>query len=80
MWLFWLLLVFEFGSIAVCLWALQRLYRYIRKYRFDESVYSLLFGFIHLRYFAFGYVSMTALAVLTGFSFAFSLFSHASST
>lgn len=36
-------------SIAVAAISLKRLYTYIRRYRFDESKYTLLFGFVHLR-------------------------------
>lgn len=54
--LFSLLHVLSFGFALL---SLGRLFHYIRRYRFDESKYTLLFGFIHLRaiavfYFVFG--------------------------
>ena len=39
-------------SIGFALLALLRLYHYIKRYRFDESKYTLLFRFIHLRWIA----------------------------
>lgn len=46
-------------SIGFTLFTLKRLYHYIRRYRFDESKYTLLFGFIHLRWIAAGYLVLT---------------------
>lgn len=37
-------------SIGFAFLALMRLFHYIKRYRFDESKYTLLFGFIHLRW------------------------------
>ncbi len=76
MWLFWALLLAEIVSILVCLFGIKRLYKYIRRYRFPENVYTLLFGFLHLHYFVLGYLLCMGLATVTGILFAFSLFSH----
>jgi hypothetical protein len=43
-------------SIGFALLVLLRLYHYIKRYRFDESKYTLLLGFIHLRWIAALYV------------------------
>ncbi|MFA4814901.1 MAG: hypothetical protein WC924_03120 [Candidatus Gracilibacteria bacterium] len=75
-WFFWLLLGVEIVSAAVCFWGLKRLYHYIRRYRFDESVYTLPFGFMHLRYFVYFYVTTVLLAGATGFIFVLSLLNH----
>lgn len=45
-------------SIGIAIAIYLRLYGYIRRFRFDESKYTLLFGFVHLHwvhilYFAF---------------------------
>lgn len=45
-------------SIIYCLISVKLLYRYINKYRFDESKYTMLFGFLRLRYIAMAYVSL----------------------
>lgn len=42
--------------LGLTLW---RLYKYIRRYRFAESKYTLLFGFVHLHWFAIGYTVLT---------------------
>lgn len=75
-WFFWLLIAVEIISALACFWAVRRLYRYIRRYRFDESFYTLLFGFVRMRYFVYSYVATVTLAGLTGIIFAFSLLSH----
>lgn len=58
-------------SLLLCGVTVKRLYAYIRRYKFDESVYTLLFGFLHLRYFIFAYVFMTFLATASGLFLAF---------
>ena len=59
-------------SLVFCAVAVKRLYAYITRYRFDESVYTLLFGFVHLHYFVWGYIFMTLLLAMLGLFFAFS--------
>lgn len=71
--IFGLLFVVQMGSLALGFVALRRLYVYIHKYRFDESTYTLLFGFLHLRYFAVWYVVMLGLAAVLELVYAFSL-------
>jgi hypothetical protein len=46
-------------SIIFCMLSVHLLYRYIHKYRFDESKYTLLFGFLRIRYIATLYVVLT---------------------
>ncbi|MBN1495043.1 hypothetical protein JW911_04930 [Candidatus Peregrinibacteria bacterium] len=46
-------------SIIFCLLSVKLLYRYINRYRFDESKYTLLFGFFRLRLLAGLYVLFT---------------------
>lgn len=48
-------------SIGFAVLALWRLYYYIKRYRFDESRYTLLFGFVHLRWIAIMYLGFVAL-------------------
>lgn len=43
-------------SLLFVFLALYRLYSYIRRYRFDENGYTLLFGFVHLHWFAYLYI------------------------
>lgn len=58
-WVFFLVLhTVSLGFAALSLW---RLYYYIRRYRFDESKYTLLFGFVHLHWIAMAYVALTVL-------------------
>jgi len=76
MWFFWLLLIVETASAAVCFWAVWRHYRYIRRYRFDESFYTLLFGFVRMRYFVYSYITAIFLTGLTSLIFVLSLFDH----
>ena len=73
---FWVFISVEIASLFTCLWAIRRLYKYINRYRFDETVYTLLFGFMHLRYFVFAYLLTMSLAAFTGAVFAFSLLDH----
>lgn len=47
------------GSIAFTLLVFWRLYYYIRRYRFEESKYTLLFGFIHLSWVAAMYLILS---------------------
>lgn len=44
---------------------LYRLYAYIKRYRFDESNYTLLFGFVHLRWLVWLYGSLTVFWIIT---------------
>ncbi len=76
MWLFLALLLVEMGSLLACLLGVRRLYKYIYRYRFDETVYSLLFGFMHLHYFVYAYLLSMGVAAVTGILFAFSLLSY----
>lgn len=48
-----------------------RLYKYINRYRFSESVYTLLFGFMRLRYFVWIYVVTTLFMGVVTFLYAF---------
>jgi cbb3-type cytochrome oxidase subunit 3 len=53
-------------SITFCFISVRILYRYINRYRFDESKYTLLFGFLHLRYIQISYITLTVvLAILS---------------
>lgn len=54
-------IILHLVSTALAAFSVHRLFRYIRKYRFDESKYTLLFGFIHLRAVAFVYVVLAIL-------------------
>ncbi len=45
-------------SVGFAFLTLWRLYYYIKRYRFDESKYTLLFGFVHLRWIAAGYLGL----------------------
>jgi len=42
-------------SLLFALITMSRLYDYIRHHRFGESKYTLLLGFVHLRWIALGY-------------------------
>ena len=65
-WIFFIVL--HAVSMSFVLFSLHRLYRYIGRYRFDESKYTLLFGFVHLRWIAAGYLFTAVLWI--GVSFA----------
>lgn len=73
--IFILLFAVQFVSLLMMALSIKRLYAYIRLYRFDESVYTLLFGFLHLRYFVALYVATVLLAILVETIYAFSLLS-----
>jgi len=72
MWFFTVLIVVQIVSILFCMATVKRLYDYISEYRFGESVYTLLFGFVHLRYFVYLYIFTVAGVATLGFLFAFS--------
>ena len=57
--LVWITTIIGVISIGFCLMSIKLLYRYINRYRFDESKYTLLFGFIRLRYIAATYAVFT---------------------
>jgi hypothetical protein len=69
------LLLLSFVSSVFCAITIRRLYVYINKYKFDESVYTLLFGFVRVRYIVSLYIFMVALAAVLGLLFAFNLLS-----
>ena len=71
--LFVFLFAVQFISLFVVFVSVKRLYAYIHLYRFDESVYTLLFGFLHLRYFVVLYIVTVAVAVVAETIYAFSL-------
>ena len=50
-----LFVVLSIISVSFTLLSLWRLYSYIRRYKFAESEYTLLFGFVHLHWFAVAY-------------------------
>ncbi len=72
MWFFIILLLVGIVSFALCALTIKMLYTYINQYRFAESVYTLLFGFIRLRYFVYLYVFFVILAGAFSASLAFS--------
>jgi len=59
--LVWITTVIGIISIGFCLMSVKILYRYINRYRFDESKYTLLFGFVRLRYIAAAYIVISIL-------------------
>lgn len=69
---FTVLLLIEIISIGICIWTIKKLYAYINQYRFSESVYTLLFGFIRLRYFVYLYGIFVLLSAVLGTFIAFS--------
>lgn len=56
-----LFIALHVASVGFALLSIARLYAYIRKYKFDESKYTLLFGFVHLRWIAGLYLIFTLL-------------------
>ncbi len=72
MWFFIILLLVEIVSLALCALAVKKLYAYINQYRFAESVYTLLFGFIRLRYFVYLYLSFVLISSALGLTLAVS--------
>lgn len=76
MWFFSVLLTLEIASVLIAYFAVQRLYAYIYRYRFDESVYTLLFRFVRLRYIAWLYGGSVLGAALIGGFFAFSYLTY----
>lgn len=72
MWLFSILILVQIVSAAVCALTVRKLYAYINQYRFGESVYTLLFGFMRLRYFVYLYAFMVTAATVLGLSLALS--------
>ena len=63
-------------SIVLALVAVRRLMIYVYRYRFPESSYTLLLGFLRLRYFVVLYLVMVALVTALEMIFAFSLLSQ----
>lgn len=62
-------IILQLGSVVFAFISLTRLFSYIRRYRFDESKYTLLFGFMHLHWFAILYCAV--MFTWVGVSFAF---------
>ena len=67
------LMLLQIASLVLCAITIKRLYAYINKYTFDESVYTLLFGFVRLRYIVSIFIFMVTLNAAVGVLFAFSL-------
>lgn len=63
-----LFIVLHTVSLGFATFSLWRLYHYIRRYRFDESKYTLLFGFLHLRWIAGAYVTLAVLWVVISYT------------
>lgn len=64
-----IILLVQSVALLITLLSVKRLYAYIHKYRFDESVYTLLFGFMRLRYFVVSYLLIVALTVCVQIAF-----------
>lgn len=56
-------------SSGFALLALWRLYEYIKRYRFDESKYTLLFRFVHLHWIVTAYVLAVILWIPASYLF-----------
>lgn len=69
--LVWIVTIIAITSIGFCLMNVKLLYRYINRYKFDESKYTLLFGFIRLRYIAGAYVFISVLFGISSVLFIF---------
>ena len=65
LWIFFAVL--QVASVCLTVIVLQRLYAYIHRYRFDESKYTLLFGFVHLRWISTAYLTMMIVWVATSY-------------
>lgn len=64
----WILfVVLQAVSLAFALLTLVRLYHYIRRYKFDESKYTLLFGFVHLHWISASYAFLVAAWIVVSF-------------
>ena len=63
--LFWIFFAFlHLVSVFFMLLALQRLYSYIRRYKFNESHYTLLFGCVHLHWITKIYIGLVSVWVI----------------
>lgn len=61
------------GSIIFGLLAIGRVFAYGRKYRYPESKYTSLFGFITKEHMVFAYTFLLALNVLVGIWYIFKI-------
>lgn len=65
----WILFtVLQLGVISFALVSLWRLNIYINRYRFDETKYTLLFGFVHLKWIEAFYAIFAVLWVIAGYA------------
>lgn len=78
MWLFIVLILVQIASIALCAISIKKLYTYINQYRFSESVYTLLFRFIRLRYLVYFYAVLVGLAFVLAVTIGFASLPHVS--
>ncbi|PJC36814.1 hypothetical protein CO046_03810 [Candidatus Peregrinibacteria bacterium CG_4_9_14_0_2_um_filter_53_11] len=70
--LIWLLfIVIQLISVTFMGISIMRLYGYVRKYRFNESNYTLLLGFIHLNWVATAYIVAVPVWAVLSFFFLF---------
>lgn len=60
-WIFFILL--QVVSIGFAMLSIWRLYHYIKRYKFDESKYTLLFGFVHLHWIVALYLVLVMLSL-----------------
>lgn len=78
MWLFIVLILVQMASIALCAISIKKLYAYINQYRFSESVYTLLFRVIRLRYIVYLYAILVGLAFVLALTIGFASLPHVS--
>lgn len=55
--------VFHLFSVMFMGWCLLRLFRSLRRYRFEENPHTLLFGFLKIEHVMFLYVFFVALYI-----------------
>lgn len=63
-WAWAIFAIFHLLSAGFAAFVISRLYQYIRRYRFEESQYTLLMGFIHLHWIVYLYAGFIALSII----------------
>jgi hypothetical protein len=64
----WILFtVLQVASLGFAFLLLKRLYYYIKRYKFDETKYTLFLGFIHLRWIMMTYMISVLILIVASY-------------
>lgn len=69
-----LLITVQAASVIFFIVTVKGLYAYINKYRFDESLYHFLFGFVHMKHLVYMYAFFVLLFLVVSAVFLIAMY------